>query len=728
MASGSSEGISSDALLNQDAMGAVTLHESHPSEEMADIHMADITDTPDTIDTPTERFSHDNAPRGIKRAFEEISEGDAEEDEEEANPDSTVAQVESGSQQLQPSKKQPKRAGIAELMKAGFVYIGCHVDQPLLGVWARLKSNGEVWTQGRLKNNRPLEELANWRSLVSFNGRVKMDNTKLDPAVAPDYQGDDHLLSHVQKTQLAKDYLGSPPAQEEQTSDIQPSESPEPPEALEPLGNARNDRDVGSHSGKKIFFEPSELLVGTYDDGADVFAKCYQRKRDKYPSLSFIARSISPRSKIHDTFAIHECIEFDKKYWRGSIDETKVYLKTFFKAKPAVEEDNQMLPRKLKSKAVSSNELCVLLDDSIGEGFGKVKAALDNVLAPNIVNNLIMPDMNSLRQEVGNLESDRDQLKKEISNLKSELAMQIETIASLIITKNDQAARIIELERTLVESLAASQSVVQVRDQTIREMEATKDSIVRENLCTLEPLQSLIYELERQLEESRTANQLTATDAHPGAGPQEPVHDVAAMQSRAMELEKALEIEKAANLSQAQKIASMIVQLQDQKQPPGVIDMQVANKEKDKQIKDLKEELSNPRSAQTSQTPVSGASLPAPNIPKLELSGQTFDGAYMRIPEDASRAIVYMSMNSQIMMINGKRFEKVETLQDGIIVGGESNGQDVKIGNDIFSQLKEDGLEKFVQHLSPQSLVEHEGKIMVKQFFYKQLPSQAIRF
>jgi hypothetical protein len=313
-------------------MGAVTSHEVQPSEETIDSALADAIDMSNQSNQLTERSSSEKARLTKKRALEvEVEEAEEFNDHRDLDDEPDFKGAPDSEQPDAPKKKRRARSLLRE-HEGQLVHIGQHTGEPRIDIGARLQDNGHLWMQALWKSDTP--KPPNWDALIGPNRRVSNADLKLNPIVAPNYKDNLDDVSHEKKKQLVKDYLSSLTAQDDYTNTIQSSELPEL------VGNANNDGDKDSHSTKKTFFEPPELHVGTYDGGAEVYVKCSQREKDKPPSLSFFARSLgpAPRFKAVDSLAMLEWIQFDKKYCRGSIDETKTYLKTFFKAKTEIKE------------------------------------------------------------------------------------------------------------------------------------------------------------------------------------------------------------------------------------------------------------------------------------------------------------------------------------------------------------------------------------------------------
>lgn len=384
-----------------------------------------------------------------------------------------------------------------------------------------------------------------------------------------------------------------------------------------------------------------------------------------------------------------------------------------------------MLSRKLKSEAVP-DKLRVPLDGSVGEGFDNVKAALDNVLVPTIVNDFIMPAIDNLQEEVGLLQVLIGEQEQQISDYRLEIKKQAKTITSLttsnekhkkrladLTTENEgYEKRLADLENTVADLTPRHEKKVSELEKTIKGMKQQHakapgdlESIIRDRASKINSLEIRIMEQDKLIGELGAANQTPTTDASRQPMPQTAVPDVAAMQSRIKELEKGLKDANSANQAQARKLASLTPGLEDQKKEPAVIDQETAEKEKDDKIKALEEQIFSLQSDNALLKTASGTS----SVQPLELYGLSFADKFKKLGEGVIKARdVYKERNGQKMRKNGVWMQQTRILQKAISVGGVYGNRDEEVDSVKWAVLTEGGKKKLVKHMSSKVLVDGE--------------------
>jgi hypothetical protein len=230
-------------------------------------------------DKPIERASSNSARRNIKRTLEYESSSDDEE-----QPQLPAVR--------KSKNKKPRRA------EDELVYIVHHVDEPRVGVMARVQENGKVWTQAFQKGGG--SQLDDWGKYVTANGQVKVMYTKLDAAVTGEYDGSIDDLPRDKRIQMIKNHLK--------------------------LVKGKSS-DLPAKIRHRTTYEPSQLEVGLHTDGKSlVFARMVIRPGDSDFVEFFLASN--SRSKLQ----IFWDIDFYDVYRRDSRDATKAHIQTFFKA------------------------------------------------------------------------------------------------------------------------------------------------------------------------------------------------------------------------------------------------------------------------------------------------------------------------------------------------------------------------------------------------------------
>lgn len=145
---------------------------------------------------PAMQSASSSQPKNITKRTLPSQDSDDEDDDSDFDPTP-------GTSKNASSRKKRRRTSEDKL-----VYIGKHIEQPLICVWARFSGAiDHVWTQAAMLNNeQPVDD---WSEHVSFDGQIKTESINLDPIVARGVSDDAGTISRSKKMELVKEYLTS---------------------------------------------------------------------------------------------------------------------------------------------------------------------------------------------------------------------------------------------------------------------------------------------------------------------------------------------------------------------------------------------------------------------------------------------------------------------------------------------------------------------------------------
>ncbi|KAE8453547.1 hypothetical protein EG329_010408 [Mollisiaceae sp. DMI_Dod_QoI] len=635
----------SSASLYEDVMGNTSSQEVESPDRTFDPTLPDTTNTMDAFDQPMEPASSKRARKGTKRALEEESERD-----DDLKGDRDFPGAMEDAQQL-PKKKKTKPSKVDE---ENVTLVGHHVQEPSIGVWARVLDDGRVWTQvWQIADTKPSK---NWDKLIPRNCTINFSKVTLDPAVLKGYAGPVDELTNEQKAEMVREFLGVKMIQE----------------SYEPFAI-----DVGQYKHKDIL-KPVYATMRFW----------FGSKKGRVAFFADIGNSAKKYIKI-------EQVTLDDEYKRETLEESRAYIQSCFKVKDAP-EGPQPAP---ENPEMADDDLSVILgraDEDSGDQPGSAASSASERVG------YMQSAFTSLDVVVANFEKAGREYEMDIAERDTVIAQHVKTIED---TKSTLRERDTQIENMNAES---------------QHLMAEKQRLVIENQRLMTENQRLSTETQHLTtateQQATSIGELTSTIQ---------VHEqtIASLQSQSQELT----ILGSANLEQAKKISSLKDDINNQGGLATAKQENLINDQSD-QISNLLQritELETSISNNTQQVSHDAApQIPVKqntNVPDLNLYGYRFDDAFFKVPGDATKASMYKEHNGRKFFLNGKMYQETRVLQNNIAVGGQAQEGEVKIGDEVFDRLLEGGLDKFVKHLSPDSVVSHDGQYFIVWAIWKEI-------
>lgn len=187
------------------------------------------------------------------------------------------------------------------------------------------------------------------------------------------------------------------------------------------------------------------------------------------------------------------------------------------------------------------------------------------------------------------------------------------------------------------------------------------------------------------------------------------------LESQIETLQKELNASLVDNKKQAQKIAWLLIDPQEQKQAER-IKLIHENEEKDGEIKSLKEQLSKLQiqiENENVQKESQSSSGPA-TVNTLDLHGLLFQDGFVKVPEALGKASMHKErFGMKFAGEDNTHWQKTRMIQDGIVIAGVPLNCVETIRGTKYACYEENGKQKRLRFLDKDSLVLHDEQYYI---------------